>query len=99
VSVSCILEFNGVSVEQYHEVDGYLGIDVRTGEGDWPAGLMSHVGSMGDHDNFVVFEVWDSKDAQQAFMESRLGAALAKASVPEPTRFEWFEVEGHWQRR
>ena len=98
MSSACILEFNGVSASQYHEVNGYLGIDEANAEGDWPAGMVSHTGSTGDHDNFVVFEVWDSKEAQHDFMESRLGAALGKAGLPEPSRFEWFDVEGHWQR-
>jgi hypothetical protein len=97
--VALILEFDGVSVSQYHEVNGYLGIDARTNQGDWPAGMASHTAGMGDHDNVVVFEVWDSKEEQQAFMDSRLGAALGKAGVPEPSRFEWFEVEGHRHRQ
>jgi hypothetical protein len=79
-------------------VNGYLGIDARTNEGDWPDGMVSHTAGMGDNGNCVVFEVWDSKDDQQAFMQSRLGASLAKAGVPEPSRFEWFEVEGHRER-
>ena len=98
MSVALILEFDGVSVEQYHEVNGYLGIDPRTNEGDWPAGMVSHTGAMGNHDNFVVFELWDSQDDQQAFMESRLGAALGRAGVSQPSRSEWLEVQGHRER-
>ena len=33
---------------------------------------------------FWVFEIWDSKAAQQAFMGSRLGAALGAVGVPAP---------------
>jgi heme-degrading monooxygenase HmoA len=99
MSSACILEFSGVSASQYHEVNGYLGIDMVAAEGDLPAGMVSHTGARGDQDTFVVFEVWESRAAQQAFMDSRLGAALAKAGVPEPSRFEWFEVEGHWRRQ
>lgn len=44
----------------------------------------------------MVFEVWASKDAQQAFMEERLGAALADAGVTgPPARVEWLELGGY----
>jgi hypothetical protein len=43
----------------------------------------------------VVFEVWDSKESQAAFMESRLGPALHGAGLPEPTRVEWLTILGH----
>ena len=98
MSEACILEFNGVGADEYHEVNGYLGVDQATGEGDWPAGMLSHTGCLGDHGNVMVFEVWESQQAQQAFMEARLGAALSKAGLPEPSRFEWLSVEGHWHR-
>ena len=51
-----ILEFDGVTAEQYDAVNGALGIDAATGEGDWPTGLLDHTGCSGEH--FVVFEVW-----------------------------------------
>jgi hypothetical protein len=33
-----------------------------------------------------VSEIWESKSAQEGFMAGRLGAALADADVPAPTR-------------
>jgi len=88
-----ILEFKDTTVDQYNAVNTILGIDPVTGRGDWPPGLLSHTGAAGDGD-LVVFEVWDSKESQAAFMASRLGPALAQAGVPEPIRVEWLSVVG-----
>jgi hypothetical protein len=88
-----ILEFDGVPAEKYDEVNSLLGIDVDTGAGDWPDGLLDHTGAFGDH--LVVVELWESQAKQAAFMESRLGPALGKAGLPEPSRAEWLAVRGH----
>jgi hypothetical protein len=42
-----------------------------------------------------VFEVWDARQSQESFMASRLGPALGKAGLPEPSRVEWLAVLGH----
>ena len=36
-----ILEFSGVTEADYAKVNAHLGIDMRTGEGNWPPGLLS----------------------------------------------------------
>jgi hypothetical protein len=94
MSDALVLEFSGVSAAQYREVNALLGIDPDTGEGDWPDGLTSHTGAA-SADGLLVFEVWESQDAQAAFMSARLGPALGRAGLPEPARVEWFAVEGH----
>jgi hypothetical protein len=88
-----ILEFEGPTAEQYAGVNKALGIDPETGEGDWPDGLLDHTGAFGEH--LVVFELWESKDKQAAFMESKLGPALGQVGLPEPSRVEWMTVHGH----
>jgi hypothetical protein len=90
-----ILEFSGGTAEHYNSVNDLLGVDRRTGGGDWPQGLLSHTGATTADGNLVVFEVWDSKDAQAAFMNDRLGPALGKAQVPEPSRMEWLSFMAH----
>src|SRR5664280_2058499 len=40
-----ILEFAGATAEQYLAVNKILGVDAKTGEGDWPAPLQSHIAS------------------------------------------------------
>jgi len=94
MSDALILEFKGASADQYNAVNKTLGIDPATGDGDWPAGLLSHTGAMGEGDTIVVFEVWDSQESQGAFMASRLGPALGQAGLPEPARVEWLSILG-----
>ncbi len=88
-----ILEFSG-DPALYQRVNEILGILPGSDQsGDWPDGLVSHVGASKEG-GLLVFEVWESKAKQEAFMNERLGAALAQANAPEPSRVEWFSVEG-----
>jgi len=77
-----VLVFDGVDADQYWAVNDRLGIK-RDGSGDWPAGMLSHTGGP-TATGWVVAEVWNSKADQEAFMASRLGAALGMVGVPEP---------------
>jgi len=94
MSDALILEFNGVTKDQYDAVNTILGIGPVTEVGDWPAGLLHHIGAVGAAGNLVVMEVWDTQESQMAFMTSRLGPALDKAGIPDPTRVEWLSVVG-----
>jgi len=89
-------EFTGVSAHDYRAVNKILGVDPNTGDGLWPAGLLSHTGAAGPGDEFIVFEVWESQQAQTDWMTSRLGPALGKAGLPEPKRVQWLTVAGHY---
>jgi hypothetical protein len=80
-----VLEFTGVEKSQYDAVNEKLGIDMTAGTGDFPFGLISH-GAGPIADGWLVTEIWESKSAQQAFMGSRLAAALAAVGVPAPSR-------------
>jgi hypothetical protein len=77
----------------YPKVNEVLGLDPGTGAGDWPKGLVSHVGGGGEG-TVSVIEVWDSRADQEAFMEARLGPALGQVGVPEPKRMEWLNLLG-----
>jgi hypothetical protein len=84
-----ILEFAGVGEKEYAAVNEQLGIDMETGTGDWPAGLLSHSAGTADDGTFVVAEVWASRADQQRFMDSRLGAALAGGGVTAMPSIRW----------
>ena len=90
-----ILEFEGFDAAAYDQVNAELGINMDTGEGDWPDGLLNHTGAVTADGGLVVYEIWESKAAQEAFM-ARLGPALHEAGIPEPVRVEWFDVIGHY---
>jgi hypothetical protein len=84
-----LLEFDGVGQDEYDRVNKELGIDMSTGEGDWPTGLQMHTAGIADDGTFVVYEVWESRDAQATFMHDRLGAALAAGGVTAQPSVTW----------
>jgi hypothetical protein len=87
-----ILEFTGIGPSEYEAVNGKLGIDMTSGEGDWPAGLLVHTGGTADDGTFVVNEVWSSRDEQAKFMDTRLGAALAAGGVTAQPKVTWISL-------
>ena len=90
-----ILEFDGIGKREYEAVNGRLGIDPETGQGDWPAGLAFHAGGE-KPGGLVVFEVWESQAAQAAFMNDRLGRALQEGGInAPPSRVEWIELAAY----
>ena len=90
-----ILEFDGVGRDEYLAVNAALGIDAETGQGDWPEGLVFHAGGAKEG-GWVVFEVWESREAQQRFMEGRLGSALGEGGISgPPARVQWLDLVAH----
>jgi hypothetical protein len=89
-----VLEFEGVDKAQYDAVNEKLGIDIAAGTGDWPQGLRSHAGGSTSATGFCVFEVWDSKAQQEAWIGGRLGAALGAVGVPAPSRVTEVDLVG-----
>ncbi len=89
-----ILEFDSVDRDKYDAVNGHLRMDPKSGQG-WPAGLVFHSGGA-KPGGWVVFEVWESQEAQAAFMAERLAPALQQGGVTEsPTRVEWIELAAY----
>jgi len=87
-------EFEGVGREQYDAVTERLGFDQQTGQGA-PAGLVFHAAGAKPA-GWIVFEVWESRQAQEQFMNERLGRALQEGGVNEPpTRVEWLELAAY----
>ena len=87
-----ILEFTDVDEAQYDAVNEKLGIDARTGKGDWPKGLQMHSAGRNPDGAFVVTEVWSSQQAQADFMQTRLGEALAAGGVTSVPTVTWIPL-------
>lgn len=91
-----ILEFRDVDPALYATVNSILGLDPATGAGVWPDGLVAHTaGEHLDGNGLSVFEIWESREAQEAFMSSRVAPALGQAGAPDPTRVEWMLLKGN----
>ena len=96
MAAGLILEFEGVTLKEYEAVNAALGIDMGTGEGDWPDGLVSHSAGLNEDGHLVVLEVWDTPEHQARFMEGRLGEALGKGGITEPpSSVTWIELAAH----
>jgi hypothetical protein len=96
MAAGLVLEFEGVTEKEYEAVNRALGIDMATGKGDWPAGLMTHSGGLTEDGRLVVIEVWDSPEHQAKFMEERLGEALKKGGITgPPSSVTWIELIAH----
>jgi hypothetical protein len=95
MAAGLLLEFDGVGREQYEAVNERLGIDPATGQGDWPDGLLSHAAGA-KPGGWVVMEIWESQQAQEHFMENRLGQALQEGGITDrPSRVEWLDLAAH----
>jgi hypothetical protein len=91
-----ILEFEGVTLTEYEAVNKELGIDMASGEGDWPDGLIAHAAGLNEDGHLVVTEVWDTPEHQARFLETRLGDALVKGGVEAPpSSVTWIELAAH----
>ena len=78
----------------YSKVNEILGLDPNTGAGEWPTGLLTHIGGGGDG-TVVVVEAWESRADQESWMASKLGPALGQAGVAQPKRMEWLSLLGN----
>jgi hypothetical protein len=94
----CIIEFTTPgAVDLYYRVNKILGIDPTTHAGDWPDGLLSHQAG-GEGESLIVVESWASREAQERFMNTRLGPAFGQADVPQPARLTWLPQVGDFRR-
>ncbi len=78
--VMMILDWEGVSPEQYARVNDTMGIH---SDADVPEGLISHVAAIDDKGELTIVDLWESEQALGRFVETQLGPALAEAGIPQ----------------
>ena len=88
MSILMLLELDGVTVEQYAQVNESMGI---RGDEDAPDGLLSHAAAVTDR-GLLIADVWDSEESLQRFFDERVGPAMAAAGVPPGAEPQIHEV-------
>jgi hypothetical protein len=78
MAVLAIFDFEGVTSDQYDQIDELLGIITPENA---PEGLISHNAGVTDT-GFFVADVWESPADMERFFHAQLGAALQEAGVP-----------------
>ena len=79
MAIMMILEWEGVSPEQYARVNETMGIH---SDADVPEGLISHVAAIDDDGELTIIDLWESEQALGGFFETRLGPALDRGGHP-----------------
>ena len=94
MAVGLVMQFPGGTQEQYDAVLEKLGLEGD--QGDWPQGIISHFAGAYSG-GWCVVDHWESQDHFDAFMNDRLGPAIAEVGVPGPPELTTFEVHNSYR--
>ena len=89
MAVGLSIRFADGTAEQYDAVNAEMGV-----EGDKPEGMIFHAAGP-IKDGWGILDFWESRAQFDAFMESRIGpavAALGDAALPGPPEIKEFPV-------
>ncbi len=94
MAVGMLLAGEAVTEETYRQVTEKMFGSYPMPEDQSPDGLILHTAGQGDQ-GWYVYDIWESKEHFQRFVESKLGPALQEigaggASRPEP---QFFPIE------
>ncbi|PYR06153.1 MAG: hypothetical protein DMF99_26720, partial [Acidobacteria bacterium] len=81
-----LMEWPGVTPEQYNRVMSNLGLDKNP-----PAGAVFHVAGFTGGSARIV-DIWDSQQAFERFQKDRLTAAVQKAGITGQPKVQFYPV-------
>ena len=81
-----LMEWPGVTPEQYNRVMSNLGLDKNP-----PAGAVFHVAGFTGGSTRIV-DIWDSQQAFERFQKDRLTAAVQKAGITGQPKVQFYPV-------
>ena len=79
-----LMEWPGVTQEQYNRVMSHLGLDSNP-----PSGAIFHVSGFSEG-GLRVLDIWDSQQAFERFQKERLTAAVQKAGIASQPKIRFF---------
>ena len=86
MATAMLMEWPGLTQEQYDRVMSNLGLDKNP-----PAGGIFHVAGF-TGGSLRVLDVWDSQQAFERFQNDRLTAAVQKAGITTQPKVQFFPV-------
>ena len=84
MSTVMLMEWAGVTQEQYNQVMGNLDLDKNR-----PAGGIFHVAGF-TSGTLHVLDVWESQQAFEKFQKDRLAAAVQKAGITSQPKVQFY---------
>ena len=89
MAIGLVMMFEGVEKADYESVMSKDNLDLASpgntsAADDWPDGIIAHYAGTTPN-GWCVVDVWESQAKFDAFMQNRLGPALGKVGLPEPT--------------
>jgi len=92
VSEGLVMEFEGCGRDECEYVTAQLGVDPDAEAPGWPPVLLFHTAGA-TTSRWIVFEIWESRDAHQLFTNERLAPVPVIAGFPgSPNRVEWIDL-------
>lgn len=95
MAVGVVLDFAGGTLEQYDRIQELMGL---TSGGDTPPGALFHWVTATD-DGIRVTDVWESREAFEAFAQSHIAPLAEQAGVPNPPQIQFHDVHSHLAAR
>jgi hypothetical protein len=81
MAVGVVLEIKGGTLEQYEQVLTKMGLNPG---GTTPPGGKFHWAAKTD-DGLLIVDVWETREAFDAFAEEKIGPISAEVGMPAPT--------------
>ncbi len=98
MAVGLIMRFAGVGSDKYEAIMEELELPFDDTGGNWPEGIISHAAGSTPDGGWTVVDVWESQEAFNQFLASRLGPAFEKVGgmpQPEVTPFQVHNTYRH----
>jgi hypothetical protein len=91
--VAVVMDFKGATLDQYDAICAAMGL---TPGGPVPPGALFHWAAQTD-DGLRVTDVWETKEAFDAFAENEIGPKSAAAGVTGPPEMVFYEVHNYFK--
>ena len=92
MAVGMLLAGEGVTEESYRQLTEEMFGSYPMREDQAPEGCLVHTAGQGDQ-GWYIYDIWDSQEQFQKFMENNIGPAAAELGADTPMKPQFFPIE------